>query len=124
MKSTTETVLLTQKTFDMPDEVRRFDRGFLEVLNFGDYSVARATFQPDWHWAEHVKPLAQTELCEVEHMGYVLSGRMKIRTSDGAEAEYQAGDVMAIKPGHDAWVLGREPCIIIDWAGASTYAKR
>lgn len=124
MRSTTGSVLLTQKTFDMPDEVRRFDRGYLEVVNLGEHTVARATFEPGWRWSEHVKPVVQTDLCEIEHLGYVISGRITVRMSDGSEVEYKPGDILAIKPGHDAWVVGKEPCIMIDWAGASTYAKR
>lgn len=124
MQSTTGSVLLTQKSFDMPDEVRRFERGYLEVVTVGEHTVARAHFEPGWRWSEHVKPVAQTELCLVEHFGYVVSGRMTIRTSDGTEAEFKTGDIMAIKPGHDAWVVGDTPCVLVDWAGATTYAKR
>lgn len=123
MQSTTGSVLV-QKSFDMPDEVRRFERGYVEVVKIGDHTVARANFEPGWRWSQHLKPVAQTELCEVEHLGYVISGKMKIRMSDGSEAEYKAGDLMAVKPGHDGWVTGTEPCVIVDWAGASTYAKR
>jgi quercetin dioxygenase-like cupin family protein len=123
MRSSTGSILLTQKSFDTPDEVRRFEKGSLEVVNIGERSVARARFEPGWHWAEHVKPLAQTQLCEVEHFGYVLTGRMRIRMNDGTEAEYKAGDIMAVKPHHDGWVVGNEPCIVIDWAGGATYAK-
>lgn len=124
MATTTGSVLLVQKSFDMPDEVREFDKGSLEVVKFGEHTVARATFSPGWHWAEHVKPIAQTDLCEVEHLGYVVSGRMRVRAKDGSEADFKAGDIMALKPHHDAWVLGEDPCVLIDFAGAAAYAKR
>jgi hypothetical protein len=124
MRSTTGSIMLGQKTFDMPDEVRSFEKGTVEVVTLGDHSIARATFGPGWRWSEHVKPIAQTPLCEVEHEGYVVSGRMHVRSQDGTEAEYKAGDVMHLAPNHDAWIVGDEPCVVIDWAGASTYAKK
>lgn len=124
MRTTTGSVLLVQKSFDLPDEVRKFEKGSLEVLNLGEHTVARATFSPGWRWSEDVKPIAQTALCEVEHLAYVLSGRMTVRMNDGSQAEFAAGDIMAVKPHHDAWVLGSEPCVIIDFAGAANYAKR
>lgn len=121
---TTSGSLLLQKSFDTADEVRRFEKGTVEVVNVADHSLARATFLPGWRWSEHVRPIAQTELCDVEHLGYVVSGRMAVRMNDGSEAEFQAGDVMAVKPHHDAWVLGSEPCVIVDFTGAATYAKK
>jgi quercetin dioxygenase-like cupin family protein len=124
MRSTTGSIVLGQKSFDMPDEVRRFEKGTVEVVTLGDHSIARATFEPGWRWSEHVKPIAQTPLCEVEHEGYFISGRMRVRTQDGTEAEYKTGDVMHLMPNHDAWIVGDEPCVVIDWAGASTYAKK
>lgn len=124
MRTTTGSVLLVQKSFDTPDEVRRFEKGTLEVVNVGEHTVARATFAPGWRWSEHVQPIAGTDLCEVEHLGYVVGGKMQVRMEDGSEAEFGPGDVMAVRPGHDAWVLGKEPCVLVDFAGASTYAKR
>lgn len=124
MATTTGSALLLQKSFEAPDEVRRFANGSLEIVNLGEHTVARATFAPGWHWSEHVGPIAQTKLCEVEHLAYVLSGRMRIRMEDGTEAEFGTGEVMAVKPRHDAWVLGKEPCVLIDFTGGPTYAKR
>jgi len=124
MPTTSGSLLLIQKSFDAADEVRRFEKGTVEVVNVADHSIARATFLPGWRWSEHVRPIAQTELCEVEHLGYVASGRMTVRMNDGSEAEFKAGDVMAVKPHHDALVTGSEPCVVIDFAGAATYAKK
>ena len=123
MPTTTGSLMLGQKSFDTPDEVRNFEKGSMEIVTLGEHTVARATFEPGWRWATHVRPIAQTELCQVEHVGYVVSGHMKIRMKDGSEADYRPGDVMAVKPGHDAWVTGKAPCIVIDFAGAKTYAK-
>ncbi|HKU66225.1 MAG TPA: cupin domain-containing protein, partial [Candidatus Baltobacteraceae bacterium] len=109
---------------DEPDEVRRFDKGTIDVIKVGEHTVGRATFHPGWSWSECVRPIAQTPLCEVEHFGYVTQGRMTVRMQDGTEIEFKAGDVMAVKPNHDAWVLGDQPCVVIDWAGATAYARK
>jgi mannose-6-phosphate isomerase-like protein (cupin superfamily) len=107
--------LLAGKSFEAPDEVRRFEKGTLEVVTVGEHTVARATLAPGWHWAEHIGPVAGTRLCDVEHLGYVVSGRMHVRMEDGSEAEFGAGEVLSIKPGHDAWVLGKEPFVFLDF---------
>jgi hypothetical protein len=123
MRSTTGSELAGPKKFEKPDEVRRFEHGIVEVVNLGDHSVARATFRPGWRWSGDVKPLAQTALCEVEHELYFISGRMRVRMADGTEVEFGDGDVAHVMPNHDAWVVGEEPCVVIDWAGATTYGK-
>ena len=112
-----------RKAFDSPDETRTISKGKVEVVNLGDVQAMRATFQPGWRWSECVKPIAGTESCQVAHLGYVLTGRMRIRMDDGTESEMGPGDATLIPSGHDAWVIGNEPCVIIDFQGASTYAK-
>ena len=92
-------------------------------MNLGDVNAMRATFEPGWKWSESVKPVAGTNSCEVAHMGYMMSGRMMIKMDDGAEIEFKAGDVGVIPPGHDAWVLGDEPAVWIDFQGGGVYAK-
>ena len=112
------------KRVDVPDEVRPFvDKGKLEVLNFERGTVSRATFEPGWRWSQHVKPLAKTESCEVSHLGACLSGRMRVVMNDGAEFDLKPGDYFAIPAGHDAYVVGDEPCVLLDFAGAENYAK-
>jgi len=113
------------KNFESPDEVRPFEgKGQAEVLNIGGKTVGRATFEPGWKWSENVKPIAGTDSCEVSHLGYVISGRMRVYMDDGSEAEVGAGDVMAIPPGHDAEVVGDEPCVSLDFGEFGDYAKR
>jgi quercetin dioxygenase-like cupin family protein len=116
---------MVRRSVDSPDETRSFKdgKGKLELINLESGPVGRATFEPGWQWSKHVKPIAGTESCQVAHAGYVLSGRMVIRMDDGAEMEIGAGDLMECAPGHDAWILGDTPCVIIDWAGATNYAK-
>jgi hypothetical protein len=77
--------------------------------------VGRATFLPGWRWSEHVKPIAKTESCQAPHICYFISGRMKVVMNDGEEMDYGPGDFGTIPPGHDAWIVGDEPCVVIDW---------
>lgn len=116
---------LTRKNIDKPDEVRQMKdgKGRLELVDLGSGLVARATFEPGWKWSEHVKPMAGTDSCQAAHVGYVISGRMKIVMDDGEETEIGPGDFMTAAPGHDAWIIGNEPCVIIDWQGMADYAK-
>ena len=110
-------------TFDKPDEVRQFSNGQLEIVQTADGHVGRSVFQPGWRWSNDVKPIAQTDHCEVRHLGYSVSGTLRVQMADGTEFDLGPGAVAEIKPGHDAWVLGDEPVVMIDWAGSSTYAK-
>ena len=99
-------------------------KGQLQVVESGTGMVGRAVFEPGWKWSEHVKPIAGTDSCQAAHMGYVISGRMTVKMDDGETEAFGPGDVMIAPPGHDAWVDGDEPCIVIDWQGVADYAKR
>ena len=112
-----------QKDLNKPDEVRKFEKGHVEVVNIGGGVVGRAVFQPGWRWSEHVKPVAKTELCEAPHFGFTISGRARIKMADGVEYDTGPGNVFKLPPGHDAWVLGDEPWVSIDWSGLADYAK-
>ena len=112
-----------QKSFDNPDEVREFPNGRADILRVGDGEVGRFEFQPGWRWSNDVKPIAGTHSCEVAHFQYTISGRLGVRMDDVTELELSAGDVATLPPGHDAWVIGDEPVVVIDWHGASHYAK-
>jgi quercetin dioxygenase-like cupin family protein len=115
---------ITRMSLNSPEEVREFQGGTgrLELVNLKGGAVGRATFLPGWRWSEHVKPIAKTESCQAAHMGYYISGRMKVVMNDGEEMEYGPGDFSIIEPGHDAWILGSEPCVVIDWQGFTDYA--
>jgi len=112
-----------KKDFAQPDEVRTFPKGKLELVNIGGGVVGRLTLEPGWRWSEHVKPIAQTAWCEAPHFQYQLAGRLHIVMADGAELDSAPGQVTALPVNHDAWVVGDEPVVLIDWAGASNYAK-
>lgn len=111
------------KNFSSPDETRNFNHGKLELLNISGGSVGRLTLEPGWRWSQDVKPIAGTEWCEAPHFQYQVSGRLRVRMEDGTEFELGAGDVSTLPSGHDAWVVGDEPVILVDWYGASNYAK-
>ena len=113
-----------RKRFDEADETRPFhDKGQVELVSVGGGVVGRATFQPGWKWSDHVKPIAGTDSCQAAHVGYVISGRQRIRMDDGTELDIGPGDVVSIPPGHDGWTIGDEPCVVLDFAGMATYAK-
>ena len=111
------------KDFAKPDEVRTFNLGRLELVNIGEGVVGRLTLQPGWRWSKDVKPLAGTKLCEAPHFQYQISGRIHILMADGTEFETGPGEVVSLPSGHDAWVVGKEPVVVVDWAGATNYAK-
>jgi hypothetical protein len=111
------------RDFALPDEVREFSRGKLELLHIGGSDIGRLVLEPGRRWSEHVKPVAGTELCEAPHFQYHVTGTLRIRTADGAEFDATAGQVTSLPAGHDAWVIGDEEVVIIDWWGASNYAK-
>jgi quercetin dioxygenase-like cupin family protein len=117
---------LIRKSLDTPEETRSFEegKGKLQLVDLGGGPVGRTTFEPGWRWSKHVKPIAKTETCQAAHVGYFISGRMKIVMDDGTAEEFGPGDVMVCPPGHDAWTVGDEPCVVIDWTGVADYAKR
>jgi len=112
-----------KKSVGSPDETRNFPHGHIEVVDLGELVVGKATFEPGWRWSECMKPIAGTESCMVTHNGLVMSGRMHIKMNDGTETEVGPGDVFFLPPGHDAWIIGSENCVVYDFSGASAYAK-
>ena len=111
------------KNLGKPDEVRTFPNGKLEVIQIGDGTVGRMTLEPGWRWSHDVKPIAGTDLCEAPHFQYQISGRLRVRMQDKTEFELGPGDVSCLAAGHDAWVVGNEPVVAVDWFGATNYAK-
>ena len=112
-----------RKFFGAPDEVRTFEKGRAEILKIGGGAVGRLVLMPGWRWSLHVKPIAKTRWCEAPHFQYHVSGRLHVLMSDGVEFEIGPGEVSWIPAGHDAWVVGNEPVVVIDWSGAVNYAK-
>jgi hypothetical protein len=113
------------KSMNTPDETRPFQgKGQLQLVRLGgDAICGLATFDPGWKWSANVKPIAGTKSCEASHFGYCISGRMKIAMDDGEQKEIKPGDAFMIEPGHDAWVVGNEKCVMLDVSGFSHYAE-
>ena len=113
---------LEVKDLARPDETRKFGHGELEVVELPGVTVGRVYLHTGWHWSSDVKPLVGTESCQESHTMYVLSGKLHIAMDDGQEAEIEAGQSAVVSPGHDAWVVGDEDFVAIDWTSAATYA--
>lgn len=112
------------KSLNTPDETRNLPKTRVDVVTMGDKSVMRLTLEPGWRWSEHVKPTVGTQSCDVEHFGYCISGRLRVRMDDdGTEGEMRPGDVDMIPAGHDAWVVGDEPFVGLDFISAPIYGK-
>jgi quercetin dioxygenase-like cupin family protein len=112
------------RRFDEPDEVRTFEKGELRLVRIGGLTVGRATYEPGWRWSEHVGRAQGKKLCNVSHIGMVITGRNRVRMEDGTEIEMKAGDLFAIAPGHDSWVVGEEPYESLHLVGGDEYAAR
>lgn len=111
------------KSFETPDETRVFEKGRLEIVRIGGMVLGRASYEPGWRWSQHVSPIAGTPLCEVEHVGMVLSGRAMAAMNDGTEVELTVGSLFYVPPtAHDSWVIGDEPYISLHFLGAEQYA--
>jgi uncharacterized cupin superfamily protein len=106
-----------------PDETRSFDKGKIQISTVGGHALGRFVFEPGWKWSTSVKPIVKTESCQQMHTGYIISGRMRVRMNDGSEFEAGPGDALYVPPGHDAWTIGSERCVGIDFTGAKSYAK-
>ena len=112
------------RSFQAPDEIREFPHGRAEILKIAGGEVGRLVFQPGWRWSEDVKPIAGTASCEAPHFQYHVSGQLAIRMDDGTEFVAGPGDVTTLPSGHDAWVVGEEPVVTVDWFGAASYARQ
>lgn len=116
----------TMKTanIDSPHETRPFKgHGHVDVVTLEDFTLGRGVFEPGWRWSIDVKPIAGTDSCRARHSGICISGAMTIKSDDGSEATISPGDVFIIEPGHDAWTVGSEACVMYD-TGVAAYAKQ
>jgi uncharacterized cupin superfamily protein len=114
---------IEKRSMDSTDDVRPFQaHGRADVVTIGDFTLGRGTFEAGWRWSSDVKPIAGTESCQVRHTGIVVSGQMTVRSDDGTEVTVEPGDVFVMEPGHDAWVVGDEACVMYD-TGIAPYAK-
>lgn len=111
------------KNFSKADEVREFPKGRLELVKIGGATIGRGIFEPGWRWQTSVKPIANTHSCEAPHFQYHVSGILHVVMDDGTEFDCKPGDVSLLPPGHDAWTVGNEPAVVIDFQGMIDYAK-
>jgi hypothetical protein len=111
------------KNFGKADEVREFPKGRVELIKIGGATVGRAVLQPGWRWSTSVQPIAKTKSCRAAHLQYHISGVLRVRMDAGDEFDLKAGDVSLLPPGHDAWVVGDEPVVVVDFQGMIDYAK-
>ncbi|HVM48945.1 MAG TPA: cupin domain-containing protein [Candidatus Acidoferrum sp.] len=121
MATTTEK--LQKKSLSRPDETRSFEKGKVELVTVNRVTFGRAVLQPGWRWSACVRPLVNTTSCEAPHLQYHVAGRLHVKMDDGTEQEYGPGDVSFIPPGHDAWVVGNEPVVVVDISGMKDYAR-
>ncbi len=111
------------QSIETPHETRTFQaHGHLDVVTLGDFTLGKGTFEPGWKWSQDVKPIAGTDSCMTRHSGVCVSGQMTVRSDDGTEVTLGAGDVFTLEPGHDAWTIGDQPCVMYD-TGVAAYAK-
>lgn len=109
---------LEAKALDKPSDAHRVGRAELTVASVGDATIAREVMEPGWKWSTDVKPIVGTDLCRALHQLFIVSGRLHVVMEDGAELVVRAGDAAVIPPGHDAWVVGDEPCDAVDFSRA------
>jgi hypothetical protein len=115
--------VVEHKDFGKPDEVREFPNGRLELVNAGDGVVGRLVLDPGWRWSEHVKPIAGTEWCDAPHFQYHVAGVLRVIMDDGSEFDAGPGEVTSLPARHDAYVVGDEQVVIVDFFGAMHYAE-
>jgi uncharacterized cupin superfamily protein len=102
------------KNLGSPDASWTFlDESERSAVHLGRITIGRGVYRPGWRWSEHAQPLSGKN--SAEHVGYVISGRIAVRAHDGTEVELGPGDAFVVGPGHDAWVVGNEPCVAMDF---------
>ncbi|WP_334171650.1 cupin domain-containing protein [Sinomonas sp.] len=114
---------LAAKSLDAPDERRRPDKSEIDIVNLGDYTIGRFSFDVGWKWSDCIKPVVHTDSCQNNHVGYCISGSLEVRLDNGETASVKAGDSYTIPPGHDAWVVGDEKFVGLEFLSAATFAK-
>jgi class 3 adenylate cyclase len=109
---------LQVKSFASPDEVRTFPKGHAEVVSLGETTVGRSHWSPGWRWSVDLAPTMGTQSCQVHHLGHSVSGVLHVRMDDAEELDIPPDSIVDIPPGHDAWVVGDEPWVTVEWTSA------
>ncbi|MFK0001042.1 cupin domain-containing protein [Paenarthrobacter sp. NPDC090522] len=114
---------LQVKSHNSPDETRRPDKTVVDIVTVGDYTIGRNTFQPGWTWADCIKPVVGTDTCQLNHVGFCVSGALEAETDDGNRINISAGDSYTIPPGHNARVVGDEPFQGVEFLSAAEFDR-
>jgi quercetin dioxygenase-like cupin family protein len=114
---------LQAKVFDTEGDPHAFSNGLAQILKLGEATVARAVYEPGWRWTTDMREVTGNQTCQLHHLAYAISGELHVLTDEGRTLEVKPGSVYEIPPGHDAWVVGDEPVVVVDWYGATNYAK-
>jgi hypothetical protein len=114
---------LQSKNLSKPDELHAFDKGKLELVTLGGVTFGRATLLPGWKWSTSLKAVMKTKSCEAPHLQYPVAGRLAVLMDDGSQQEFGPGEISLLPPGHDAWVVGNEPVVVLDISGMVEFAK-
>jgi quercetin dioxygenase-like cupin family protein len=117
-------LLAAKKSLNVPDQLKLLGGGRFEIVKLNQLVVGRVTLPPGWRWSKAVGPIIHKKSCQAHHLEYIVSGRMQVRLDDGTELDLGPGDVAVIPPGHDNWVVGDEPCVLVDFAGMKEYASK
>ena len=96
----------------------------LDIVQAGEGRVKRAIYPPGFRWSTNMKALVGTDLCEHAHVGFLVSGRIHMQYADGCVAEFTAPQAVVIDPGHDGWVVGDEPAVLIEFDFLGETARR
>lgn len=110
------------RSFEKPDERREFNLGSYDIVRVAGRVFGRSSFQPGWKWSRDNGPAMGLELCPLEHLGFVLSGRVAVAFSDGRVVELGAGQLFHVpaEP-HDSWVIGEEPYTALHFMDADRH---
>src|SRR5215510_8035282 len=96
-------------------ELREVGHVRLEVGRAGEARVKRMVYPPGFRWSVDMKPAVGTDFCMHAHVGFLARGEIHIEYADGCIVEHKAPQVVAIDPGHDGWVVGDEPVVLIEF---------
>ena len=116
MSEDTTVETLSVKSLDDPDEGTTFPNGAAAAVSIERATITRATMEPGWKWSEDEKDLVGTDLCPKSHHIYVVSGTLGLRLSDGTSECVDAGEAVAIPPQHDAWTVGDNQLVYVDFS--------
>ncbi|MFL5779308.1 MAG: adenylate/guanylate cyclase domain-containing protein [Chloroflexota bacterium] len=108
---------IQKKSFDVPDDVRQFPKGTVNLVHLGSVTMGRGILEPGFRWSTSLRPVQGTPSCQIHHLQLMVQGRFQVEMDDGETAEFGPGDVMNIPPGHDVWVVGDEPVVVVDVLG-------